>query len=54
VTPTPWEGQWRNYELRNGMCVPLEGEVAWVLPEGVKAYWQGRITALTCTFAAAP
>jgi hypothetical protein len=26
------------------MQIPLEGEVAWLLPEGPKPYWRGRIT----------
>jgi hypothetical protein len=43
VIPTPWEGRWSNYELRDGMLIPLEGEVAWILPEGPKPYWRGRI-----------
>jgi hypothetical protein len=28
------------------MRVPLEGEVSWMLPEGPKPYWRGRITVL--------
>ena len=51
VIPTPWEGQWSNYERRDGMCIPTEGEVAWVLPEGPKPYWRGRITSLRYEFA---
>jgi hypothetical protein len=51
VIPTPWEGQWRNYELREGICVPTEGEVAWLLPEGPKPYFRGRITSLRYEFA---
>jgi len=47
VTPTPWEGRWSNYELRDGMLIPLEGEVAWRLPEGPKPYWRGGITRLS-------
>ena len=47
VIPTPWEGRWKNYELRDGMRVPLEGEVAWILPEGPKPYWRGRVTSLS-------
>lgn len=43
VIPTPWEGRWSNYELRDGMRIPIEGEVAWMLPEGPKPYWRGRI-----------
>ncbi len=44
VIATPWEGRWFNYALRDGMRIPLEGEVAWLLPEGRKPYWRGRIT----------
>jgi len=51
VIPTPWEGRWSNYELRDGMLIPLEGEVAWILPEGPKPYWRGRITKLSYEFA---
>jgi hypothetical protein len=41
---TPWQGRFWNYGERNGMRVPLDGEVAWVLPTGPKPYWRGRIT----------
>lgn len=51
VIPTPWEGRWSNYELRAGMIIPPEGEVAWILPEGPKPYWRGRITRLSYEFA---
>jgi hypothetical protein len=51
VIPTPWEGLWSNYERRDGMCIPTEGEVAWVLPEGPKPYWRGCITSLRYEFA---
>jgi hypothetical protein len=50
AVPTPWEGQWSNYELRDGMFIPTEGEVAWVLPDGPKPYWRGRITSLCYEF----
>lgn len=46
VVMTPWEGQWSDYELRDGMQVPTRGEVAWLAPEGRKPYWRGRITSL--------
>jgi hypothetical protein len=46
VIPTPWEGRWSNYERRDGMCIPIEGEVAWVLADGPKTYWRGRITCI--------
>jgi len=51
VIPTPWEGRWSNYELRDGMRIPFEGEVAWILPEGSKPYWRGRITKISYEFA---
>jgi hypothetical protein len=51
VIPTPWEGRWSTYEIRDGMHIPLEGEVAWMLPEGLKPYWRGRITRLSYEFA---
>lgn len=41
--PTPWEGHHWRYERINGMMVPREGEVAWILPEGRLTYWRGRI-----------
>jgi hypothetical protein len=44
VVPTPWEGRWWNYEVRDGMRAPMEGEVVWLLQEGPKAYWRGRVT----------
>jgi hypothetical protein len=44
VIPTPWQGRFWNYEERGGMRVPLDGEVAWLLPEGEKPYWRGHIT----------
>jgi len=51
VIPTPWEGRWENYEIRDGMLIPVSGEVAWVLPEGPKPYWRGRITKISYEFA---
>jgi len=51
VVPTPWHGRVWNYAIRDGMRVPLDGEVAWLLPEGVKPYWRGRITTLSYEFA---
>ncbi len=51
MVPTPWEGQWWNYELRDGMLIPMEGKVAWVFSEGPKPYWRGRITRINYEFA---
>ena len=51
VIPTPWEGRLSNYELRYGMRIPIEGEVMWMLPEGPKTYWPGRLTRISYEFA---
>jgi hypothetical protein len=42
-TRIPWEGRFWNYEERDGMLIPLDGEVAWLLPEGRRPYWRGHI-----------
>lgn len=39
----PWEGRFWGYERRDGMLIPTEGEVAWVLPGGRLPYWRGRV-----------
>jgi hypothetical protein len=44
VVRTPWHCHIWNYHERGGMLVPLDGEVAWLLPEGAKPYWRGHIT----------
>ncbi|MDB5903898.1 MAG: uncharacterized protein JWM26_2776 [Betaproteobacteria bacterium] len=49
--PTSWQGRFRNYAVRDGMRVPLEGEAAWLLPEGEKVYRRARVVAATCEFA---
>jgi hypothetical protein len=51
VVPTPWQGRFWNYQERGGMRVPLDGEVAWLLPEGAKPYWRGAITEIAYEFA---
>ncbi len=51
VVPTPWHGRFWNYEERGGMLVPLDGEVAWLLPEGEKPYWRGHTTEISYEFA---
>jgi hypothetical protein len=50
VIPTPWEGRFSDYQERSGMYAPLTGEVAWILPQGRRPYWRGRITKLVHDF----
>jgi len=48
---TPWQGRFWDYELRDGMLIPLEGEVVWLLQEGPKPYWRGRIQQIEYEYA---
>lgn len=47
IIPTPWEGRMFDYQRRNGLLIPVQGEVAWLTPEGRLPYWRGTITDLT-------
>jgi len=51
VVMMPWECSLSNYEVRDGMTVPITGEASWVQPEGRKPYFRGTITSLTYEFA---
>lgn len=46
--PTPWVGRFSEYAERGGMRIPLAGEVGWVLPEGERPYWRGRVVEVVC------
>ena len=48
----PWQCRMSNYALRDGIKVPLEGEVAWLLPDRIKTYFHGKITCIAFEFAA--
>ena len=48
----PWECGLSNYQVRDGMTVPISGAAAWVLPDGPKTYFHG--TAKTLTYEWAP
>jgi hypothetical protein len=51
ILPTPWAGRWSNHQWREGMRVPVDGEVAWLLTEGELPYWRGTITSIEYDFA---
>jgi hypothetical protein len=51
MVQAPWEGCFSNYQVRDGMSVPLAGEVAWMRPEGRKVYFWGAVTQLSYEFA---
>lgn len=50
VTSLPWECRLWSYAARAGMRVPLEGEAAWVFPEGNRPYWRGKIATVDYDF----
>lgn len=39
----PWVGQHSHYARIDGMMIPTEGEVGWVMPDGYFPYWRGRL-----------
>jgi hypothetical protein len=39
----PWEGHFRNYELRSGFRVPTEGDVGWHVDDEWRAVWKGTV-----------
>jgi hypothetical protein len=47
LVATPRQGRFWAYDVRDGMRVPMQGEVAWLLPEGPLPYWHGRVTAIS-------
>ncbi len=51
LTAMPWGGRLWEYSVRNGMLIPLEGEVGWEYPEGTRLYFKGRITEINYEFA---
>jgi Family of unknown function (DUF6920) len=46
VAPTPWEARCWDDAVRDGVLVPLDGEVVRLLAEEPKPYWRGRISGL--------
>ena len=51
MVQVPWEGRFSNHQPRDGMLVPLAGEVAWMRPQGRKVYFKGAVTQLSYEFA---
>jgi hypothetical protein len=50
VVMMPWECRLSDYQMRDGMTVPITGEAAWIRPTGRKPYFRGRITSLSYEF----
>ena len=47
----PWGGKFSEYAVREGMLIPLVGEVGWVHPEGLRLYFKGTVTEVSYDFA---
>jgi hypothetical protein len=47
----PWEGRWADYQRRNGLLLPMQGEAAWLPPGGARRpYFVGRVDRIAHTF----
>lgn len=46
LVPTPWGGDFADYNVLGGMRIPTSAEVYWDLPGGRFVYWRGTVTAL--------
>jgi hypothetical protein len=44
--PTPWEGRFWSHERRDGMLIPMQGEVGWIVDGEYRPYWRGTITSV--------
>jgi hypothetical protein len=51
LSAMPWVGRFGEYLTRNGMLIPLYGEVGWEYPEGIRLYFKGMITEINYEFA---
>ena len=47
----PWECGLSDYQVRDGMKVPISGTAAWVMPDGPKTYFHGVVKTLTYEWA---
>ena len=47
----PWECGLSNYQMRDGMTVPMSGEAAWVRPDGRKTYFMGSVKSIAYEYA---
>ncbi len=43
----PWDCRYGDYQLQDGMLIPMTGEAAWVRPEGRKPYFVGQVKKLS-------
>lgn len=43
LVPTPWRGDWSEWQWFEGTRIPTRGEVAWWLPDRPRTYWRGTV-----------
>ena len=41
----PWEGHFRDYRNRNGVLVPMDGDVGWYVDDEWRIVWKGSVAA---------
>jgi len=46
----PWVCTLSNYQLQQGMLLPMAGEAAWQRPEGRRTYFRGAVSLLRVSF----
>jgi hypothetical protein len=51
LTAMPWSGRFWDYSVCNEMLIPLQGEVGWEYPEGIRLYYKGKVTEINYEFA---
>jgi hypothetical protein len=51
LTAMPWSGRFWDYSTRDGMLIPLQGEVGWEYPDGIWLYYKGKVTEINYEFA---
>ncbi len=44
MSPTPFAGEFSDYEVLDGVGIPTKAEVRWELEDGPFTYFRGRIT----------
>jgi len=47
----PRAGRFWNYQEKNRMMIPMEGEVEWQMPDRNSPYWKGKIVETQYVFA---
>ena len=41
---TPWQGLFSDYQVKDGMRIPMHGQVGWYRDDTLQLVWKGRLT----------